>query len=216
MTVTWHDGPSDYSLINRTQEFFSLARSGRVTDPTLIAAWREFHQTYDPIIRCCIASFGIWGELLEDATQSAWLLVLRDLRRFDCDPSKGSFRAWLFARVRNVSVDQVRQVERSRERCAGSDFTEFQADEPEPAQVFERQWDKAVLHDALKLLSQHVSDFDYELFVMRRLHEQTVAELVNATGLSEAAVRSKLHRAMMILKRIINDQGYRELLFQCD
>ena len=216
MVLERHKRPSDFVLINRTQDFFLSSLKGKVTDPKLRAAWRRFHQLYDPIIRRYVVSCGIRGEVLEDVVQTAWALVIRDLRRFDCDPSKGSFRAWLFVRVRNVSVDQVREVERSREHCAGVHFVAHEARELEPAHAFEKQWDELILHDALRTLERYVSDFDYKLFVMRRFHELSVAELAEDTGLGEATIRSKLHRTMKTFRTLIENQGYRDLMFQYD
>jgi len=208
--------PSDFVLINRTQDFFLESLQGKVTDPKLLGAWREFHKLYDPVIRRYVMSCGMQGEFLEDVVQTAWALVIRELQRFDCDPRKGSFRAWLFARARNVTVSQVREIERSREHCVGVDFAGQVSCDLEPAELFERQWDELILHDALRVLERYVSDFDYKLFVMRRFHELSVAELVDDTGVAEATIRSKLHRTMTTFRKLIDVQGYRDLMFQCD
>jgi RNA polymerase sigma-70 factor (ECF subfamily) len=161
-------------------------------------------------------SCGVQGEFLEDVVQTAWALVIEELQRFDCDPSKGSFRAWLFARVRNVTVNQVRDLARNREHTVGVHFAEQESQELDPSQLFERQWDELILHDALRVLERYVSDFDYKLFVMRRFHELSVAELVEDTGVAEATIRSKLHRTMTTFRKLIDVQGYRDLMFQCD
>lgn len=216
MVFVRRDRPTDYVLIHRTQDFFLMSLKGKVTDPKLRAAWREFHRFYDPIIRRCAVSCGIQGRELEDVMQTAWALVIKDLRSFKCDPSQGKFRDWLFARVRNLSVNQVRDAERCREHCAGVHFTGHETGDFEPAQVFEQQWDELVLYEALRELQRYVSDFDYKLFVMRRFHQMSVAELVEDTGVCEATIRSKLHRTLATLRELIEIKGYRDLMFQYD
>jgi RNA polymerase sigma-70 factor (ECF subfamily) len=184
--------PSDFVLIHTTRDFFRQSLQGKVEDPQLLAAWRKFYAWYDPLIRRFALSRGVRrGEALEDLVQSVWIIVIRDLKNFDCDPSKGSFRAWLFSRVRNVSVDQVRDRIRSREYGVGVHFDTYCGPAREPARIAEQQWDDSVLHEALDVLERFVSDLDFKLFIMRRFHEASISELSQDTGLGENTIRSK-------------------------
>jgi RNA polymerase sigma-70 factor (ECF subfamily) len=208
---------TDFVLLANTRDYFIESTKGKVVDPKLLLAWRRFHQLYHPVIKRIAMSCGIRGSLLDDVMQIAWENVIRDLRDFECDPSKGSFRSWLFTRVRNASVDQVRNARRRREHCAGINYVDDLAAElVEPDQIFERQWDEVVLHDALKLLERCVSELDYKLFVMRRFHELSIAELADDTGLCESTIRSKLHRTLKTFVNIFEERGYRDLLFRRD
>jgi len=159
---------------------------------------------------------GVERGSLGDVTQSVWALLLEDLPSFECDPRIGSFRAWLFVRVRNASVNQVREADRRREQCVGVDFERYEGSEVNPAQAFERHWNEIVLQDALNLLEGSVSTFDYKLFVLHRLHEMPISELAEDTGLCESTIRSKLHRTWKTMSSIFEHRGYRDLLFQCD
>ncbi|MBI2480886.1 MAG: sigma-70 family RNA polymerase sigma factor, partial [Planctomycetia bacterium] len=160
--------PSDFVLIKNTKTYFIESLAGKVTDPKLFAAWQCFYRLYDPIIRRFAISCGIRRNLLDEVVPDAWEIVVRALPDFDCDPTHGRFRPWLFARVRNASVDRVRETKRRREFCVGVDFDEHEGPDPRPDQVFERRWNKAVLDDALRVLQGSVSDIDYKLFVMSR------------------------------------------------
>lgn len=211
-----HKRPSDFVLIKSTRDYFIASLTGKVRDPELVAAWRRFYEWYDPIIRRFAVSCGMRGETLEDVVQSAWEVIIRDLQGFDCDPSKGKFRAWLFSRVRSVSVAQVRRAKRRREYSAGIDFDEHESAELQPDAIFEKQWNEVVLQDSLNLLERYVSEFDYKLFVMRRFHEMSIAELAEDTGLCEGTIRSKLHRSMHTIAKLVEERGYRDLLFEFD
>ncbi|MBI2481462.1 MAG: sigma-70 family RNA polymerase sigma factor [Planctomycetia bacterium] len=213
MTRKLRDRPSDFVLIRNTRDYFVASVKDVVKDPNLVAAWRKFYAWYVPLIRRFAVSCGIHGEALEDVVQTAWEVVIRDLRGFDCDPSKGKFRAWLFLRVRSVSVAQVRQVKRRREQCAGVDFDEHESPDPEPYEAYESQWNEIVLQDLLNLLERYVSEFDYKLYIMRRFHEVSIAELAEDTGLCECTIRSKLHRTSRTIATLVQERGYQELLF---
>lgn len=208
--------PSDFVLIHTTRDFFRESLKGKVDDPQLLAAWHRFYEWYDPLIRRFALSCGARREALEDFTQAAWTVVIRELRDFDCDPSKGSFRAWLFTRVRSASVAQLRKNDRVREHRTGIDFEAYCGRALDPARIVEQQWDKSVIDEALNVLERFVSDLDFKLFVMRRIHECSISELAADTGRCESTVRSKLHRTMKAFETIFAHRGYRDLLFQCD
>lgn len=73
-----------------------------------------------------------------------------------------------------------------------------------------------VLHEALCVLENYVSPFDYTLLLMHRFHEMSASELSEDTGLCESTIRTKLNRTMQTIAMIFEERGYRELLFQCD
>ncbi|MBI2477242.1 MAG: sigma-70 family RNA polymerase sigma factor, partial [Planctomycetia bacterium] len=164
MAVNRYRRPSDYVLIGTTQEFFLKSLEGKVDDPVLLQAWRKFFRRYDPLIRRFATSRGIRGQSLEDVVQNAWAIIIRDLREFVCDPSKGRFRTWLFVRVRNTSVDVVRAAERRHEICVGVNFDRFAGPDPPADQMFEKQRNDVVLDEAMRQLEHYVSPLDYKLF----------------------------------------------------
>lgn len=206
--------PSDYVLLKRTQDYLAAAVDGKVSDPELIAPWRTFYTWYDPLIRRFVNSFGFARDIAEDVVQSAWQTVISELSKFDCNPDKGKFRAWLFLRVRSNSIRQIRLTQRSREHAAGINFDWCMAETLPPDRLFELQWNDIVLQEVLHVLERRVSDFDYKLFVMYHFHEMTVAELVDDCGICENTVRSKLRRMSNRLNDLVAERGYRELMFE--
>jgi len=49
---------------------------------------------------------------------------------------------------------------------------------------------------------------------MRRIHELSIS--VEDTGLCENTIRSKLRRTLKAFETIVEQRGYRDLLFRCD
>lgn len=216
MAVDRYRRPSDYVLIETTQDFVLRSMEGKVSDPMLLTAWRKFYRRYNPIIRRFATSCGMRGEAVDDVAQNTWAIVVRDLGEFVCDPLRGKFRSWLFTRVRNTSMDVVRAVERRRELCIGVHFDQFEGPDRRSDQVFEQQWNNVVLDEALSQLELYVSPLDYKLFRMHRLEQMSVAELVQDSGLCENTVRSKLHRTMQAATRVFTELGYSDMLFDHD
>lgn len=113
-------------------------------------------------------------------------------------------------------MDQVRDRIRSREYGVGVHFDTYCGPAREPARIAEQQWDDSVLHEALDALERFVSDLDFKLFVMCRFHEASISELSQDTGLGENTIRSKLRRTLKAFETIVEQRGYRDLLFRCD
>lgn len=68
-------------------------------------AWSEFLRVYEKaIIGYCIRR-GLQESDAQDVAQSVYEAIHKRMAEWDCDASKGSFRAWLFRVARNISVD---------------------------------------------------------------------------------------------------------------
>jgi len=64
------------------------------------AHWERFVRLFTPLLRRWAASLGVPAADEEDVLQDAFLTLIRDLPKFQYDPSK-SFRAWLWTVFRH-------------------------------------------------------------------------------------------------------------------
>src|SRR5262245_13742140 len=75
--------------------------------------WREFFDTYGkPIYRFAIKS-GLSDAESQDVVQETLLAVAKQMPGFRYDPSKGSFRRWLFNQTRWRIADAFRKRQRT-------------------------------------------------------------------------------------------------------
>ncbi|TKJ38648.1 MAG: hypothetical protein CEE38_02800 [Planctomycetes bacterium B3_Pla] len=77
-------------------------------------AWRQlFERHFDAVYRFCVALAGARHDLAEELTQQAFVTAARRIHRFD--PSRATFRAWLFGIVKNRQM-AIRTSEQRRKR----------------------------------------------------------------------------------------------------
>ena len=166
------------------------------------AEWQRLQDIYQPLIRAWLARVPALGDEAHDLTQEVFLVVIRELPRFE-RLREGSFRTWL----RRVTVNRVRMFSRERRRlpAAGqADGTEgFLSQLEDPASNLAQEWDRQ--HDAhvfRKLLASIESDVSptaWEAFRLSAVDGQTTAQVAAALGISENAV---LIAKFRVLKRL--------------
>jgi RNA polymerase sigma-70 factor (ECF subfamily) len=146
-----------------------------------------------------------------DLVQSTLLQVVRRIGSFRGD---SSFTTWLFRVTANEALMLMRSQRRQRARVVeGLDFEDLGSlptmrsfpTEEDVASVAERE---AHVRSALGALPD-----EYRDIVMKHYHEDLgLQEIAERLMVSESAVRSRLHRARVRLRAILNDTPFgREL-----
>jgi RNA polymerase sigma-70 factor (ECF subfamily) len=131
-----------------------------------------------------------------DVLQDAWLKSFRDIHRLK-DP--GSLRPWLYAIVRGIAIDRIRQSY-SREKAEQAQLDDFQeTDEPSFAEE-----DAAALHQALGEIGVR----HREVLVLHFIEDLSIAEIASVVGCSEGTVKSRLHYAKRAMKAILKGANY--------
>jgi RNA polymerase sigma-70 factor, ECF subfamily len=140
----------------------------------------------------------------EDVMQESLLKTYQHVKRIS-DPE--SFRTWLYTTVRNACLMKRRRhvgepaafvsVEQDVEG-AGRGVVAALADQSVPVdQQVMANWMNSRLADALKTLPA-----PYRMIVvMREMDGLSTKEVAEITGLSEANVKTRLHRARLMLRR---------------
>src|SRR5579859_5412636 len=77
----------------------------RIRDHGDRQAWAEFIDIYAPMVYGYAQKQGLQEADAADLTQEVLRAVARAVPRLEYDPSRGSFRGWLFAVVRNKLRD---------------------------------------------------------------------------------------------------------------
>ncbi len=139
-----------------------------------------------------------------DVAQDAFVRAYRSLGTFDAGRP---FRPWLLRIVTNVALNSTRSSKRrsaATERLARD--AERREDEPpdaavEAAEQSERVW---------TAIADLPGD-DQRLIYLRYFLENSEAEAAESIGRPVGTVKSRLHRALKRLRRVIED-GYPDLL----
>ena len=131
---------------------------------------------------------------VEDTVQDVLLTV--HAIRHTYDPTR-PFGPWLLAIARRRIIDQLRRQGRTRAREVALDLEEtFSAPE---ANLGEADWNQRALGDAIGRLPPG----QREAVRLLKLQEMSLRQAAAASGLSVAALKVAMHRAMKNLRKIL-------------
>jgi len=131
-----------------------------------------------------------FGELsvLEDCVQECLLAIHQARHTYD---RRRPFRPWMFTIVRHKTIDVLR---RGSSRVAISDIAidELAGDDPTDALL--------KLIDGINIL-ENLSPDHREAVVLTKYGGYTTAEAAATLGISESAIKARLHRALQAIRR---------------
>jgi len=141
----------------------------------------------------------------EDAAQETAVKVYRNLRLFR---GESRFRTWVLSIARNEGLARLRKLQNRREDSLDAitedagDFTPaiLTSWREIPAEELERQELRRMLREAIEGLPEIYRN----VILLRDIEEMDVRETAAALGISEAAVKVRLHRARALLQRTLS------------
>ena len=175
-------------------------------------SWNEFYETYRPLILLCGRDCGLTRDENEELVQ----LVLCEFFQkdilgkynldevpvditFHYDPARGRFRHYFKAIVRN----QALKLYRKRKEVLDIDSLPEVADETHFDNVWEDEWRRHLLTQALVELRAQVQPVTFAAFEMYAIQEHPVKEVADFLQLSVDSVYVAKNRCIATLKRII-------------
>ncbi len=136
---------------------------------------------------------------VEDTVQDVLLTV--HAIRHTYDPHR-PFGPWLVAIAKRRIFDRLRRQGRTRAREVTLDFEEVTFSTPE-ANLGEADWNKRVLGDAIERLPPG----QREAVRLLKLQEMSLQQAAAASGMSVAALKVAMHRAMNNLRNMLAKSG---------
>ena len=164
-----------------------------------------------PHVERQLARYPVSDEDRLDLVQSTLLQVIRRIRSFRGD---SSFTTWLFRVTANEALMLMRSQRRQRARFVGGlDLEDLSVLPTMRGPLLED--DAASLAERERFVRLALGELpnDYRDVVMAHYHEDLgLQEIAQKLAVSESAVRSRLHRARLRLRAILNSTAYgREL-----
>jgi RNA polymerase sigma-70 factor (ECF subfamily) len=128
----------------------------------------------------------------DDAAQTTWLLVLRNIRKLR---QLGAFRSWLFSIARNEALKRLKAAKRDLLLLARDlDAGEVSSDEPE----FGAE-DAHLLHKAM----DRIHPIHREVLVLRYIEEMSYEQIAVVVACNIGTVRSRMHNAKRAVRKLL-------------
>ena len=148
----------------------------------------------------------------EDAAQETVIKVYQNLDKFRGD---SQFRTWVLSIARNEGLGKLRKIGSRREDSLDAETDETSGDytpailtswKEVPAQALEQKELGAILRQAIEGLPEIYRN----IVLLRDIEEMDIRQTAAVLGISEAAVKVRLHRARALLQRNLAPQlkGY--------
>jgi len=187
-----------------------------LTRPSLLArikdtgdrqAWAEFVDIYAPLIYGYALKQGLQDADAADLTQEVLGKVARSAARLDYDPTRGTFRGWLFRVVRNELSDFG--AARRRHRPGSGDTAVKRRLEEHPAPTddeiaaWEREYEQQLFARACDQVRRDFQESTWQAFWLTAIQGKSGKEVAGVLGLTTAAVYLAKRRVVERLRQQI-------------
>ena len=187
----------------------------RLRDARDEAAWAEFVEIYEPLVYRLARHKGLQDADARDLCQEVFRAVASAIERWDPDPAKGRFRAWLFRIARNLLVNFLAS-ERRHVRGSGSTSVQEML-EAQPATntqaeaEFRAEFQRRAFRWAAEQVQNDFTASTWQAFWKTGVDNQPIAAVAKELDLSPGAVyiaRSRvLARLRERIEQLTEDSG---------
>ena len=176
----------------------------RLRNPGDEAAWAEFVDIYQPLVYRLARNKGLQDADAQDLCQEVFRAVASAIERWDPDPAKGKFRAWLFRITRNLLVNFLAS-QRRQPRGSGStsvqEMLEAQpSDDGQAEAEFRAEFQRRAFRWAAERVKNEFTDSTWQAFWRTGVENQPIAVVAKELGLSAGAVYIARSRVLARLR----------------
>ena len=172
-------------------------------------AWGDLLEYYDPFIRKILLRIGLRGADLEDAHQQVRLKLWKGLTAYRRDESRGRFRNWLSALIRNAAIDWMRAQRRHREGAVSIEKVDLDLTSTQPAdldKVIETEWQHHIVQMAMERLQDVFTGNAFEVLALS-MKGQNADAIASELGIRRESVyvirnrvKTRLNREIVLLR----------------
>lgn len=213
-------GPAQFA----TTHWSVVLAAGNQNFPNQTEALEKLCRTYWYPLYAYVRRRG-WGpEDAQDLTQEFFTRLLKKNYPAQADPAKGKFRSFLLLTLNHFLADEFDRAT-TRKRGGGQVFISLDQDVAEgryrqelsadltPEKLFERRWAQSIVEQALKRLrAEFGAETQPEAYGVLKAFEPgeqitlSYAEAASRLGISESAVKSKVHRLRQRHRELIREE----------
>lgn len=186
----------------------NTTRSSHLTDGAIIAASRRdparfaeiFDRHWPRIYRYCVSRAGAAGE---DVAAETFRVALDSLRRFD--PTREDARPWLYG----IATNLLRRNLRSESRRTRALLRLHRGEEADLADGVLNRVEAQALGPEVAAALGRLPAAQRDTLLLSAWGELTYEQVAEATGVSVATVRSRIHRGRASIRRTLQPEEAR-------
>jgi RNA polymerase sigma factor (sigma-70 family) len=181
----------------------------RLKAPRDERAWIEFVEIYEPLIHRLARAKGVQEADADDLAQDVFRTVADAIERWDPDPARGSFRAWLSRIARNLIVNLL-AARRRQTASFGTGGTEmFELLQAQPAAdadsaLFDIEYRRQIFANAAKCTRVQFQETTWLAFWRTAVEGRDLAEVAAELGLTPGALYVARSRVMARIRQEID------------
>ena len=165
-------------------------------------SWSEFVEIYGPLIHRFALSRGAHRDAAPDITQEVLRNVAKAMQGFEYDPSKGTFRGWLFTAIRREIGKVAKKAARSPPNANAVDPSQLldQLPDAREVQAWDLDYQRRLVHWTMEKIRHEFGENGWESFVATAIQGKSPDEIAKKLGVTTGAVYvAKSH----VMKRLI-------------
>jgi RNA polymerase sigma factor (sigma-70 family) len=177
------------------QQLMQIVQSGDFSPAS------EIYDRYSARVYSFAYQFVRNAESAEDLTQDVFVKVLKRSNQYN---GEGKFSTWLFSITANTCRDWLRRSENKTAKESEEVLVELPGlPEDNPDRRMEQRQDQDRVNKALGVLTAD----QREAILLSKYQGLSYGEIAQVVGCSEGAVKTRVFRAMEILKRVLLGEG---------
>jgi RNA polymerase sigma-70 factor (ECF subfamily) len=181
-------------------------------------AWSEFTEIYTPLIYQLARRRGLQDSDAQDLRQEVFRAVARAIDRYDPDPEKGSFRAWLSRIAGNLIVNLLVAQRRHPRGSGDTDMQRLIEEQPEASAeesvLFEAEYRRRLLRWAAERVRPTFPEPAWQAFWQTGVEGRAPKDVARALGMSLGTVYQYKSRVVARIRREIERvEGSQETAF---
>jgi RNA polymerase sigma-70 factor (ECF subfamily) len=162
-------------------------------------AWRHFDAIYRPMILRIARRLGLNKDDAQDVAQECMQAILSGLKKFDYDPKKGRFRAWLQTLVKRRVLNFLRK---RQPVLAGSSFLgRVEGREPSAEKLIDDLFRREQVRYCLNLVRKEIEPETYAAFLAHVYRGQPVTEVCAALDMTPGQVHGIKCRVLKMIRK---------------
>ena len=183
----------------------------RLRDPDDLQAWSEFVEIYRPVILSLAAKRGLQTADAEDLAQEVLTRVARCIDRWDPNPEKGSFRAWLATITRNLVSQFFREGGRRPSTGMDSKIVGLIDGSTQDAfhdQEFDLERERQLFAWAARKVQSRFEEKTWHAFWITAVQGLSTNEASETLGITKSQIYVARSRVMSLLKQTIEQSDF--------